>query len=178
MEFDEKVQEMQQAFAEERIKRFAIVSPELLKQSDYVKSLYIRMLCALMRCGNPTEEQILFVRRIMVGAELKDDIAEFMRQSMYTDVEKIDEFAEALSSEELKYYFVIDGCIVLNLDKNAEGTRFLANCAELLEIELSDMKYLAYAAKAIVLQDGSIFDEAKQYLTNNTQNVFLYYKLQ
>ena len=44
MEFDEKVQEVQKAFTAERIKRFAIASPKLLKQSDYVKSLYMRML--------------------------------------------------------------------------------------------------------------------------------------
>ena len=177
MEFDEKVQEVQKAFTAERIKRFAIASPELLKQSDYVKSLYMRMLCALMRSGKATEAQILFVRRLAAGAEVSDDFTELMRQSMNMDAESITAFIEALSPNDMKYYFVLDGCITCVLGTGNDRFAMLAECAELLGVTEIELRYLAQAAKAIVLQSSAAFDEAKKYRTARTENLSLYYLL-
>ena len=175
MEFDEKVQEVQKAFTAERIKRFAIASPELLKQSDYVKSLYIRMLCALMRCGSPTEEQILFVQRLTAGAEITDDFTELMRQSMNMDAEGITAFLEALSPNDMKYYFVLDGCITCVLGTGKDRFAMLAKCAELLGVTDADLQYLARVAKAIVLQSSEAFDEAKKYRMARRENLLFSY---
>nr|WP_302663662.1 right-handed parallel beta-helix repeat-containing protein [uncultured Agathobaculum sp.] len=177
MEFDEKVQKVQKVFTAERIKRFAIASPELLKQSDYVKSLYMRMLCALMRCGSPTEEQILFVQRLTAGAQLKDSFTELMRQSMNMDAESITAFLEALSPNDMKYYFVLDGCITCVLGTGNDRFAMLAECAELLGVTEIELRYLVKAAKAIVLQSSEAFDEAKKYQTARTENLSLLYYL-
>lgn len=174
MEFDEKVQKV---FTAERIKRFAIASPELLKQSDYVKSLYIRMLCALMRCGSPTEEQVLFVQRLAAGAEVSDDFTELMRQSMNMDAESITAFLEALSPNDMKYYFMLDGCITCVLGTGNDRFAILAECAELLGATEIELRYLVKAAKAIVLQSSEAFDEAKKYQTARTENLSLFYYL-
>ena len=175
MEFDEKVQEVQKAFNEERIKRFAIVSPELLAQSDYIRSLYIRMLCALMRSGKATEAQILFVRRLTAGAQLKDSFTELMRQSMNMDAESISAFLEALHPNDAKFYFVLDGCIACALGAGGDRFAMLAECAELLGVTEIELRYLAQAAKAIVLQSSAAFDEAKKYQTARTENLSLFY---
>lgn len=177
MEFDEKVQEVQKAFTAERIKRFAIASPELLKQSDYVKSLYMRMLCALMRCGSPTEEQVLFVQRLTAGAEMIDNFTELMRQSMNMDAESITAFLEALSPNDMKYYFVLDGCITCVLGTGNDRFAMLAECAELLGVTEIELRYLAQAAKAIALQSSAAFDEAKKYRMHTTENLDLMYYL-
>lgn len=177
MEFDEKVQEVQKAFTAERIKRFAIASPELLKQSDYVKSLYMRMLCALMRSGRATEAQILFVRRLTAGAQLKDSFTELMRQSMNMDAESISAFLEALRPNDAKFYFVLDGCIACALGAGGDRFAMLAECAELLGVTEIELRYLAQAAKAIVLQSSAAFDEAKKYRTARTENLSLLYQL-
>lgn len=177
MEFDEKVQEVQKAFNEERIKRFAIVSPELLKQSDYVKSLYMRMLCALMRCGSPTEEQVLFVKRLTAGAEMTDNFTELMRQSMNMDAESITAFIEALRPNDAKFYFVLDGCIACVLGAGGDRFAMLAECAELLGVTEIELRYLAQAAKAIVLQSSAAFDEAKKYRTARTENLSFGYHI-
>ena len=177
MEFDEKVQEVQKAFNEESIKRFAIASPELLKQSDYVKSLYMRMLCALMRCGSPTEEQVLFVQRLTAGTEMTDNFTELMRQSMNMDAESITVFIEALSPNDMKYYFVLDGCITCVLGTGNDRFAMLAECAELLGVAEADLQYLVRAAKAIVLQSSEAFDEAKDYQTIKTKKISLFYQL-
>ena len=175
MEFDEKVQEVQEAFNEERIKRFAIVSPELLAQSEYVRSLYIRMLCALMRSGRATEAQILFVRRLTAGAQLKDSFTELMRQSMNMDAESISAFLEALRPNDAKFYFVLDGCIACVLGAGGDRFAMLAECAELLGVTEIELRYLAQAAKAIALQSSAAFDEAKKYRTARTENLSLFY---
>ena len=177
MEFDEKVQEVQKAFTAERIKRFAIASPKLLKQSDYVKSLYMRMLCALMRCGSPTEEQVLFVQRLTAGAEMTDNFTELMRQSMNMDAESITVFIEALSPNDMKYYFVLDGCITCVLGTGNDRFAMLAECAELLGVTEIELRYLAQAAKAIVLQSSAAFDEAKKYRTARTENLSFGYHI-
>ena len=173
MEFDEKIQKVQKVFTAERIKRFAIASPELLKQSDYVKSLYMRMLCALMRCGSPTEEQVLFVQRLTAGAQLQDSFTELMRQSMNMDAEGITAFLEALSPNDMKYYFVLDGCITCVLGTGNDRFAMLAECAELLGVTEIELRYLAQAAKAIVLQSSEAFDEAKKYRTHATESLNL-----
>lgn len=177
MEFDEKVQEVQKTFTTERIKRFAIASPELLKQSDYVKSLYMRMLCTLMRCGSPTEEQVWFVQRLTAGAEMTDNFTELMRQSMNMDAESITVFIEALSPNDMKYYFVLDGCITCVLGTGNDRFAMLAECAELLGVAEADLQYLVRAAKAIVLQSSEAFDEAKDYQTIKTKKISLFYQL-
>lgn len=177
MEFDEQVQKVQRAFTVERIKRFAIASPELLKQSDYVRSLYIRMLCALMRCGSPTEEQVLFVQRLAAGAEVSDDFTELMRQSMNMDAESITAFLEALSPNDMKYYFVLDGCITCVLGTGNDRFAMLAECAELLGVTEIELRYLVKVVKAIVLQSSAAFDEAKKYQTARTENLSLFYYL-
>lgn len=173
MEFDEKVQKVQKVFTAERIKRFAIASPELLKQSDYVKSLYMRMLCALMRCGSPTEEQVLFVQRLTAGAEMTDNFTELMRQSRNMDAESITAFLEALSPNDMKYYFVLDGCITCVLGTGNDRFAMLVECAEMLRVTEADLQYLARVAKAIVLQSSAAFDEAKKYRTHATKSLNL-----
>lgn len=166
MNFDDKMQEIQKAFTEERVKKFAIMSPALMEQPDYIRSLYLRMLCLLVRGGDmPTEEQVLFVRRLVAGAGLKDDFTELMRQSMNMDEEGIASFIEAFSQSDLKCYFVVDGCIACTLGSGRDRFKLLAECAELLGVTKADLQYLSKAAKAIILQSTEAYDEVRKCQT-------------
>lgn len=176
MNFDDKMQEIQKTFTEERVKKFAIVSPALMEQPDYIRSLYLRMLCLLVRGGDmPTEEQVLFVRRLTAGAGLKDDFTELMRQSMNMDEEGIASFIEAFSQTDLKYYFVVDGCIACTLGSGRDRFKLLAECAELLGVTKADLQYLSKAAKTIILQSTEAYDEVMRHRIPQVDISLLYH---
>ena len=93
----------------------------LKTQNEYIKSLYFRMLCVLAQyTGNVNEMQTLYLKRLMDGCKAELDYIEYMRMAMSLNIKDIDGFVLGFKEDDLRYYFCIDGCILLVLGDGNE----------------------------------------------------------
>ena len=135
------------------------------------------MLCTLVRyTGEPSEMQVLYIRRLISGARAESDFQDYMKMALDLDTEDIDEFISVFKEDDLKYYFCIDGAILLSVIKGADKNyALLAELIEMLRLTSYELKYLTTVAKAIVIQSSELFDEAKKYISDTTENLSMYH---
>ena len=79
------------------------------------------MLCSLIRyTGEPSKMQVLYVRRLMAGINAEAAFEDYMKMALDLDTTDVDEFIATYKQDDLKYYFCIDGMILLAVAENAE----------------------------------------------------------
>ena len=149
----------------------------LAEKEEYIKSLYLRMLCALIRyTGEPSAMQVLYVRRLMAGINVEAAFEDYMKMALDLNTTDVDEFIAAYKQDTLKHYFCIDAIILLSVAENAEKNyELLAELVEMLGINREQLKYLTAVAKAIVMQSSELFDEAKKLLPDSLLNLSLFH---
>lgn len=148
----------------------------LKTQNEYIKSLYFRMLCVLAQyTGNVNEMQTLYLKRLMDGCKAELDYIEYMRMAMSLNIKDIDGFVLGFKEDDLRYYFCIDGCILLVLgDGNEKKYELLVKCAEILKINPQKLQSLALLSKAIILQDSEMINCVKQQSVELIERLCLY----
>lgn len=175
--FENQIDKIRKYFEDHKAERYPFENAALSEKDEYIKSLYFRILCAVIRyTGEPSEMQILYVQRLIAGSHAENDFQGYMKMALDLDTNDIDEFISTFIEDDLRYYFCIDGTILLSVaetsDKNYE---LLAELIEMLGISQAELTYLASAAKAIVTQSTELFDEAKALSPNSTKNLSLYH---
>lgn len=175
--YEEQIDRIREYFEEHKAERYPFENAMLSEKDEYLKALYFRMLCALIcYTGEPNEMQSLYVRRLIAGAHAENEFPDYMRMAWALERSDIDEFVSAFRNDDLKYYFCIDGTILLSVvkapDKHYE---LLAELIEMLGIDPAELRYLVSAARAIVLQSTELFDEAKALLPDSIRSLSLYH---
>lgn len=176
-DFEKHIDKIRKYFEEHKAERYPFENALLSEKDEYVKSLYFRMLCTLVRyTGDPSEMQVLYIRRLISGVRAERDFQDYMKMALDLDTEDIDEFISVFKEDDLKYYFCIDGAILLSVIKGADKNyALLAELIEMLGLTSYELKYLTTVAKAIVIQSSELFDEAKKYISDTTENLSMYH---
>lgn len=176
-DFEKHIDEIRRYFDEHKAERYPFENALLGEKDEYVKSLYFRMLCTLVRyTGEPGEMQALYIRRLIAGSHAESEYPDYMKMALDLDREDIGEFISMFGENDLKYYFCIDGAIVLTVgessDKNYE---LLAELIELLGITRDELTYLISVSKAIISLNSDQFEEAKRNSPETTKELSLYH---
>ena len=108
-----KVTELLSVLKKLTTEKYALVNQELKSVDEYVRILYIRLLCTIAEYENvPTESQQLYLRRIVSGLAIEGNLEEHMRQSLDISETDLREFLSYIKECSLRYYFVLDGLIL------------------------------------------------------------------
>ena len=145
-DYEKHVDEIRKYFEEHKAERYPFENALLREKDEYVKSLYFRMLCTLVRyTGEPDEMQVLYIRRLLAGAHAENQFQDYMKMALDLDRGDIDEFVSLFAEDELRYYFCIDGSILLSVARAGDKQyELLAELAELLGINQKELAYLVY----------------------------------
>lgn len=82
-EINDKILKMRLKIKDMKAQVYPIVNPELLGLDEYIKSLYIKLLCTIILYENdPLEMQVLYLKRIMQGMDIEDPIEEYMKKAL------------------------------------------------------------------------------------------------
>ena len=176
-EYENKIDKIRKYFEGKKAELYPIKNAMLAEKEEYIKSLYLRMLCALIRyTGEPSAMQVLYVRRLIAGINAEAAFEDYMKMALDLNTTDVDEFIAAYKQDTLKHYFCIDAIILLSVAENAEKNyELLAELVEMLGINREQLKYLSAAAKAIVMQNSELFDEAKKFLPCSLVNLSLFH---
>lgn len=120
--------------------------------------------------------QVLYIRRLIAGSHTENEFQDYMRMALDLDTEDIDEFISVFEEDDLKYYFCIDGAILLSVIKGTDKNyALLAELVEMLGLKRNELKYLTAVARATIAQSSELFDEAKKYTSDTTENLSMYH---
>lgn len=161
--FENRVNSIRDCLNNQKINLYPIENDELEEKDEYLKSLYLRMLCVLMRYGGELSEmQVNYVNRLIIGIKAEEKFQAYLKMALDISTVDVDNFIDVFREDDLKYYFCIDSCILLSLEKRDEKCyELLAELVEMLGITQCELEYLVKVAKAVITQSSELFNEAK-----------------
>ncbi len=175
--YEKKIDQIRLHFSESKAERYPIENSSLKSQDEYIKSLYIRMLCTLVRyTGEPSEGQSLYIKRLIAGIHTEKEFLDYLRMALEINTNDVDSFVDAFKSGYLKFYFCIDGIILLSMEEsNDKNYEFLAELIELLSVTKEELKHISVLAKAIIEQNSDAIENADMYATDTTKTLSIYH---
>lgn len=177
--YEEKIDKMRNYFNAHKAERYPFINTMLAEKDEYTKSLYFRMLCMLVRYTNePSEAQILYIKRLIAGTKAENTFQDYMKKAIEIEIKDIEEFISILSKDELKYYFCIDGAILLSVAPNDKNYKLLAEIIEILGVTKKELDYLMAVTRSICLQDSEAFNSAKELSLESTKSLDVYHYIE
>lgn len=179
-DYEKHIDKIRKYFEEHKAERYPFENELLREKDEYVKSLYFRMICTLVRyTGEASEMQVLYIRRLIVGSNAENKFHDYMKMALDLEKEDIDEFISIFRADDLKYYFCIDGAIVSSLGKTTDKNyELFAELIELLGICRDELTYLVSVSKAIICLSSEQFDKARAISPRTTKELYLYHYLE
>lgn len=174
--FEQQIDAIRAYFKEHKAERYPFENPYLREKEEYIQSLYYRMLCALVRYPDePDDMQVLYIRRLIAGAQAEHTFQDYMKMALDLDTDDINEFISAFHEDELRFYFCVDGLVLLSaVQAHEKAYALLSELIELLGITKDELRYLSAIAAAIVTQSSQAFDSAKALATRFTKHLPFY----
>lgn len=123
---------------------------------EYTKENYLKMLFVIMRYdGQGTEEQALFIKRLISGIGGESTFEEYLRKSMEVDIKFFEDVLKQIKDNDLKYAFVVDSLLITYIAPTVteEQVNFVAELAEMVGIEKEELKFISGIVKTILEQD-------------------------
>lgn len=169
-QFHKKIDGIRKMLEEMKGQKYAIANPDLVSLDEYVKSLYIQVLCTVVQYENePADMQILYLKRIVNGIGVEDPVEEYMRKALEISETDIQEFLSHMKEGKARYYFALDAILLVSLAQTSQPSyEYVAELMELLEIDKQSLSHLAMVAKSILVQESTDFDSAKEHATEYT----------
>lgn len=145
--------------------KYALKNQELLALDEYIRTLYIKLLCTVVQYENiPAESQQLYLKRVISGLEVEGNLGEYMRKSLDISETDLREFLSYMNDNSIRYYFVLDGLILSGLKSvSLDNREYLAQMIELCGVTKKELQQLCLIAGSVVRQDPDLFNEAKKY---------------
>jgi len=153
---DKKVEMVRSFFKKEQPKNHPIKNHPLEKCEEYVKNLYIDMMCVFAMYDNDdTENQNRFIERIIYGVGDTLSIADHIKRAMEITVDKVSEFIKQIQDNDIKDIFFIDALIIscANGSPTKKQTEFLAEFADMLSFAKDDIQFVCEFIIGILEQD-------------------------
>lgn len=164
---DKKVKIVRSFFKKEQPKNHPIKNHPLEKCEEYVKNLYIDMLCVFAMYDNDdTENQNRFIERIIYGVEDTLSIADHIKRAMEITVDKVGEFIKQIEDNDIKDIFFIDALIIscANGSPTKKQTEFLAEFADMLNFTKENISFFSKLVISILEGNSDKFNEcANEY---------------
>lgn len=168
-QLNKKIQEIRNLMDEMKEEIYSIINEELVNLDEYIKTLYLKVLCTVVQYENePSEMQLLYLKRIISGMKAEKTMEEYMYMALEISADDIQEFFLIMKDNKIKYYFALDGILLLAMKKSSELSRkYLVELIELCHISKKDLEFLSLVAKSILYQESSYYNEAKVLINNN-----------
>lgn len=151
----------------------------LENEEEYSKELYITLLCSVAQYDNAISfGENNLIRRIIIGVGLEDDINKYLKRGLEIDSELVSEFVRYFADSNLSYNFILDSLVLSGcdgkIDENVIG--FIAELAEILNIDREKIEFISSLALAVLEQNGSKYDELMTIIPHKvSMKNYLYY---
>lgn len=153
--------------------KYALRNSELVILDEYIKKLYVKLLCTVIQYKDePEEGQLAYLKRVISGIDIDDTLEVCMRKALEISEADVKEFLSIVSKEKYKYYWTLDGIVLLAMaKKNKESYEYFAELIELLEINKSDLEYISTVAKAVLEQSSVYFNHSTTLKNERVENL-------
>lgn len=141
----EQIQKLREYLARTKGTRYPFEGHPLAVQNDYMKNLYLKHLSMILRAGNAvSEEQTLFLQRLITGCGGEYDLETYMRQGQEVTPESLEELLSALTPDGLRDCFLLDALLLTHLGpSDGERDELLAALCEAARLKLPELEQLA-----------------------------------
>lgn len=166
-DFNKKISGIRKLMKDMKANLYAIENPDLVVLDEFNKNLYIKLLCTVVEYeNNPSDMQVLYLKRIIKGIGLQEPIENYMRKALEVSDDDIKEFIDFAKKGCIKFYFALESILLAALgDSNQPNMEYVAEIIELCGVTKNDLEYLSLVAKSILQQDSSYYDESKKIIT-------------
>lgn len=139
-----------------RTNSYPIPNERLEKADEYLKNSYLKGLSILLvQSTGVSDANRSFFNRILLGAKLKQNQQDFLRQAYEIEAEDFDKIIEVLKENPLKYRFVVDALLMCNVDQySEEKMKLVAGLMECFALTQKEAEYLVKISRAILLQNS------------------------
>ena len=168
-EINDKILKMRLKIKDMKAQVYPIVNPELLGLDEYIKSLYIKLLCTIILYENdPLEMQVLYLKRIMQGMDIEDPIEEYMKKALELSEVDIEDFILFMKKDIVKCYFAVDGIILLVMgNHDYRNIEYLEELLEVCGLDKNDLNSLSLIAISILQQKSDCYEKAQKCIGHN-----------
>lgn len=162
-QFSNKIEGIRRVMEDLKGEEYALTNSELVDLDEYIKALYLKMLCTVVHFGgDPAEMQILYLNRILHGMRLEGTVEEHMRKALEISDTDIREFVTMVKEGNIRYYFTLDGLLLASMGYLGHSRYgYLAEIIEVIDVTKDDLEYLCLVAKSVLQQQSSLYDDAK-----------------
>lgn len=156
-----KITKLREYIEKTKASNYPIENKFLREETDYIKNGYLKMLAVLLQQGDEIKEsQSALFARIIKGVTSEKSLEEYLRQALEIEINDFVEFTEQCKEILLKYRFVLDGILLINIDEHCEEQiELLVGFIEALKLNKNEIKYIASMAKCIFEQDSNSYQE-------------------
>lgn len=168
---DENISGIRAAMKKMKAELYAIKNSDLIELDEYIKNLYLQMLCTIIQYENePSEMQILYFERVMRGMQAEELMEEYMRKALEISDNDVQEFLSYMRNDLVRFYFALDGIILASMGNQSEDNyEYLAELIELCGIVKDDLEFLSLVSRSVLEQDSSCYDDAKKKMSDHTK---------
>ncbi len=171
----EKIDIIRSYFREIKPTLFKIEGHPLADKEEFVKELYISLLCSVSAYDNEiADSEKLYIERIIAICNLKQNFATYLKLGLDPKKETIDEFIKAFSKKDLGYSFIADALIIAAADGKLadKELELIAELSEILMLNKKDLEDITKLVSLIISQNEKGLTE---YLNkNNLKSDFTY----
>lgn len=163
-EFDNRIDGIRRTFADKKAEAYAFCNSDTAGMEEYIKNLYLKLLCTVLQYDNTASEmQVQFLKRLVKGMGAEEKAEDYMRRALEIEEKDFDDFFEALRDNKIKYYFALEGLILVSLsEEGKQSYDYLSELLEILKIDENDLSCISLVAKSVLTQKSEPFSEAMQ----------------
>ncbi len=124
---------------------------------EYTKEVYLKMLCIIMRYeGNESEEQELFIKRLIKGIGAKSSFEEYLKKSMEVDIDFFNEALNLIKEKGFKYIFTVDSVLTIYSGKNITDDQlgFITEFFDAIGMTKNEVILISEIVKMILEKDN------------------------
>lgn len=171
--YEKQIDRIRDQLNEKKGRNYPVKNDLLRKKDEYVKCLYFKMLCTLIHyMGEPGEMQVLYMNRLIAGCNAKSSFKEYMKMAMQLELGDVERFVAVFKTDPLKYYFCIDGVILLSIEKTDDKSyELLAELMEILEIAYEELHCVVMIAKSVITRNSEFYDVAKKMMSETMKKL-------
>ena len=154
---DTKVEAVRRFFADSKPENHPIKEHPVTKQEEYVRDLYLEMLCVMAQYeSSNTENAFTLIKRIMAACGETQPLQEYIKRSMELTPERAAEFVKQCKDNGLREIFMVDSMLLFcaNGEPNVKQVEFITEFGDMLEFDREQIEDMSRFALAILTQDS------------------------
>lgn len=170
-ELDKRIDKIREMIKTEKAKEYAVTNETLSGLDEYIKKLYLKLLGTVIQYKNdPSDMQIIYLNRIACGMGAEEPAEELMRMALEISETDVQEFFSVMKEKNIKFYFAIDGLILLKIGNAAqENYEYFAELLELSGVAKRDIEAVSQIAKSVLTQESAYYDEVKNWIAESAK---------